>query len=669
MRRRASQTGLLIGAVGAPYTFQRTLVTRTSADQALVTGLSFLIHSSTASAIQESIQALALTAAGDVTNPKGLKRWSRYSILLDALVVAGGIGVQRALPERPNEPLRTAVGRTLGWMTATTAAAGALVGAGHELSNTTEATRRFGGMQATAVLAGAAAGVREYQRRQQEDLDRDSKELEPSQISAVRSLAMAGAVTAGSVVAGHAESLLVDRVSRGLSYILPGGESRWRPVGHLAVLGAVGWGGRVVAGRIARMIEGREKKTEPALDVPPLATEVSGGPGSLVDFETMSRMGRRFVWTIRRPDEIERVVGGPVEHPVRVYVGLDTEPTEEERVRLALDELERAGGLDKSWLMVASPTGTGYVNYAAAGALEFLSKGNCATLAMQYSQRPSPLSLDRVAEGRSQFSLLVERLSERLRRLPADARPKVVIFGESLGAWTSQDAFIDKGTDGLEAAGIDYAIWIGTPMRSRWKDQVLAGGVSVDPSMVGVFDRIEDLEALDPELRQRLHYVMITHTNDGVALFGPEILVKAPDWLGEPETRPRKIPKGQRWIPITSFVQTLIDTKNAARVIPGQFEAEGHDYRADIVPFFNLVLGFDQQPETVTRITEALEWEEQVRTNWIAEHGKVGRSMASVVLAEVRKANPDAFLDAVTTVRIREFSPTSKTETVSEPPV
>jgi hypothetical protein len=154
---------------------------------------------------------------------------------------------------------------------------------------------------------------------------------------------------------------------------------------------------------------------------------------------------------------------------------------------------------------------------------------------------------------------------------------------------------------------------------------------------------------------------MITHTNDGVALFAPEILVRAPEWLGDPGSRPRKIPKAQRWIPITSFVQTLIDTKNAARVVPGQFDAEGHDYRADIVPFFNAVLGFDEGSQAVARITEALEWEEQVRTNWISEHGKVGRSMASVVLDEVRKTNPEAFLDAVTTVRLREASPTPQT--------
>jgi uncharacterized membrane protein len=225
------------------------------------------------------------------------------------------------------------------------------------------------------------------------------------------------------------------------------------------------------------------------------------------------------------------------------------------------------------------------------------------------------------------------------------------VFGESLGAWTSQDAFLGRGTNGLVDTGIDNAIWIGTPHGSKWKDQVLDGGPGVDPSMVGVFDNIGEWESTAPTERDPIRYVMISHTNDGVVLFGPELLVQQPSWLGPQGLRPRKIPKGQRWIPITTFVQTLIDTKNAARVIPGQFDAEGHDYRADIVPFFNAVLGFDRPTDELVEITRALEEEEAARTAWIAEHGKVGNSMAAVVLSEVRESHPEIFLEAAEAVR------------------
>jgi uncharacterized membrane protein len=251
----------------------------------------------------------------------------------------------------------------------------------------------------------------------------------------------------------------------------------------------------------------------------------------------------------------------------------------------------------------------------------------------------------------------MKALTPKLKAIPPGERPKVVLFGESLGAWTSQDAFIGQGTRGLAEAGVDYAIWIGTPHGSEWKDQVNSGGPGIDARTVGTFDRIDDLDELDPAARQSLRYVMVSHTNDGVVLFGPELLVQQPSWLGSPETRPRKIPRGQRWIPITSFVQTLIDTKNAARVVPGKFEAEGHDYRADIVPFFNGVLGFGEESDVLERMTAALEQEEMLRTEWIAKHGKVGHGMASVLLAEVREAHPDVFLEAVASAREKNIRP------------
>jgi hypothetical protein len=37
----------------------------------------------------------------------------------------------------------------------------------------------------------------------------------------------------------------------------------------------------------------------------------------------------------------------------------------------------------------------------------------------------------------------------------------------------------------------------------------------------------------------------------------------------------------------------LVDMKNAANVVPGVFAAKGHDYRADLLPFFHAVLGLD----------------------------------------------------------------------------
>ena len=65
-------------------------------------------------------------------------------------------------------------------------------------------------------------------------------------------------------------------------------------------------------------------------------------------------------------------------------------------------------------------------------------------------------------EGRRQTRRSLPRSAPGWTHRPGP-RPKVVLFGESLGAWTSQDPFVGRGTEGLVDAGIDYAIWIGTP--------------------------------------------------------------------------------------------------------------------------------------------------------------------------------------------------------------
>jgi hypothetical protein len=223
--------------------------------------------------------------------------------------------------------------------------------------------------------------------------------------------------------------------------------------------------------------------------------------------------------------------------PIRVFVGLESAPTEAERVALAVEELRRTGAFDRE-LLVISPTGTGYVNYVAVETAEYLSRGNMASVTMQYSLRPSPLSLDRVAEGRTHYRMLIDAIHNALGQRPPDRRPRVVLFGESLGAWTSQDAFVHRGTQGLLNAGVDRAIWIGTPYMSRWKQEVLHDDrPDVDRSLVGRFNDFGELEALDPEARRRLRYVMITHANDAVGHFGLDLLVRAPAWLGPAAAR------------------------------------------------------------------------------------------------------------------------------------
>jgi len=217
--------------------------------------------------------------------------------------------------------------------------------------------------------------------------------------------------------------------------------------------------------------------------------------------------------------------------------------------------------------------------------------------------------------------MLLQAIYERLQELPAGTRPRFVLFGESLGAHTSQDAFVHRGTRGLVDRGVDGALLIGTPFGSRWKEEVLGKArFDVDRAQVAVFNSIEEVDNLEPEQRARLRYVMLTHNNDAVAYFGPEILVACPRWLGDPDTRPAGAPKSARYRPIISFLQTLIDMKNSANVVPGQFEANGHDYRADLARAVRKVYGLDATEEQMGRIEAALREFELARAEWIARH-------------------------------------------------
>ncbi|MGZ6995809.1 MAG: alpha/beta-hydrolase family protein, partial [Acidimicrobiia bacterium] len=481
--------------------------------------------------------------------------------------------------------------------------------------------------------AGVLAAALELRRRRAERLDADAPS-DSAAVAPIKALGLGIGVAVGASTISLGERVLADRVARIAARLLPVSEEVALPLGHALALATLGSATKFLVERALGGIEHKETSVEAAFDIPPPNPYVSGSVASTVAFESLSKQGRRFVWTVTAPEKIRAVMGEDVAvPPIRIYAGLACAESEDERVALVLDDLERTGAFERSWLLVASPTGTGYVNYAAVTALELLARGDCATVAMQYAARPSVLSLDRVHEGRAQARMLLDALRARLATIPEPQRPKFVLFGESLGAWTSQDPFVDRGTQGLVDTGIDHAIWIGTPHFSKWKEQVLYDGRSdVDPGVVRVFSNIREWQALDPEERAGIRYLMITHHDDGVALFGPELAIQAPDWLGPRDSRPPEVPKSMRWMPTTAFFQVLVDMKNSANVVPGKFAAKGHDYRADLLPFFNAALDFDATGAQLDAIAGWLEAEELARSQWITDHGTAGKSLAATVV-------------------------------------
>jgi hypothetical protein len=430
-----------------------------------------------------------------------------------------------------------------------------------------------------------------------------------------RAVVIGGGVTAGLLALAVGEKVLATGIARSLDFGLPGGQRLYRPIGHLSTLGFIA--GAVVFGmtRVYHRVEAGTGKLEDVFNDAPDSPYVSGGDGSVVPFETLGREGRRHVSTYLRPEWIESVMGEPaINHPIRIFVGLESAATDAERVQLAIEEMERTGAFDREIIVAVSPTGTGYVNYVTIESVAYMTRGNCAAVTLQYSKRPSPMSLDRVWLGRKQFRMLIAAIHRRMYKMPPEKRPRLVVFGESLGSWTSQDAFLHGGTQGLEDAGVERALWIGTPNMSRWKHEVMGPPrPDVDRDAVGEFDNFGQVEALDQEKRKQLRYVMITHGNDGVAYFGPDLLIQQPAWLSDPDKRPPRVPKYTKYSTPTTFAQTLIDMNNAMSVVPGEFEAKGHDYRADLARFVREVYDLSCTDEQLEKIEVALRRYEQLR--------------------------------------------------------
>lgn len=638
-----ASVGLLVASAMMPGTFSRSLSTRTAVDQGLVTGLSSGLHYLLAVGTQDSLQAAAARLAESGDRRRGVgARGQAILLATDLAAIPLGLTLRRLVPPEAGESTARGLLRQAGWRFAATGLGGSLlIGSRAALAGLDRRLGAGGRLAAfpVAIPVGLAVAVL-LERRRLDEPEETAEYATDGKPSTVRSLAVAGAMVGGLSLAAYGEHALASLAGRRLAAVLPGSSELWRLAGHTAALGALGVSGYQLWGRAMRGIEAGTSADQPVLGeegVRWTGPTVSGGPGSLVPWQSLGREGRRHALTYVRPQPlIDRPAGAPdlsietvmrepaKSAPAQIYVSLDSAPTVSERVDLALREMDRTGAFDRSLIMLVSPTGTGYVNYVAVAAAQYLTRGDVATVTMQYSKRPSPLSLGKVKAAREQNRLLWLRIVERLHSRPRPW-PKVVVFGESLGAHTSQDVFLHWGTLGLQALGIDRALWIGTPYGSEWMRQVTGPErLDVDRDTVAVVNDFAQLEELGDERRSRLRYVLVSHDNDGVTKFGTDLLIRPPDWLGPnrprpqsvPGASPRGVPPGMRWRPLITFFQSLVDMKNAQ--IPGAYRAWAHDYRPDLARFVNEVFDLGATPEQVRDVEAALEARESYREQLFA---------------------------------------------------
>src|SRR6516225_6177186 len=92
----------------------------------------------------------------------------------------------------------------------------------------------------------------------------------------------------------------------------------------------------------------------------------SGGPESLVKWDTLGHQGRIFVQAGPTVGKLTAFNDAPATEPIRAYAGLNSADGIDATAELAAAELERTGGLQRAVVAVATTTGTGWINEAEA---------------------------------------------------------------------------------------------------------------------------------------------------------------------------------------------------------------------------------------------------------------------------------------------------------------
>ena len=332
---------------------------------------------------------------------------------------------------------------------------------------------------------------------------------------------------------------------------------------------------------------------KPGVVNPQLETR-SGGPSSTVTWESIGREGRAYIASGPTAADISAVVGDTdTVEPVRAFVGLETAPTPAERAQVAVEELRRLGGFQRKAIAVAGTTGSGWIDAKAANSLEYATHGDVATVTTQYSYLPSWLSfLVDQSRAASNAETLITALRVELDGLPADQRPELYVFGESLGAFSSDSAF--TSVEDMSTT-TDGALLIGPPSFDPTWQKVVAGrqpGSPVwrplygDGGLVRVATTPAELTDQTLTWTTDNPIIYLTHASDPIVAWTADHAA----WLDPrgPDVSSRMV----AW-PVVAAWQATVDQFSANGVPPGH----GHVYDSTVVTAWSEIVGPPSLPD------------------------------------------------------------------------
>lgn len=405
---------------------------------------------------------------------------------------------------------------------------------------------------------------------------------------------------------------------------------RWMPPvvsWPLAVAGMSALGAVLTDKVVIRQILNTAYRKADALDreflpgaAKPREKERSGSPASLEKWKYLGRQGRAVVAGGPRSHDIATVLDVPssqVKQPIRVFIGL-RDRTPEHQAEMALREMDRTNAWSRKRIAVMSAAGTGWISDFHTSSFEFLSQGDCAIVAMQYSFMPSAYSYasDREVPVRSAQTLL-KAVQERLAAMPKDKRPLLYIGGESLGAYGLTDSF---STPDELITSTDGGVFTGAPGFARNIAELTRRRDLGSPQRLPVVDGGRHVRfTAHPD---HLHHtfdgsayeqdwefprtVFAQHASDPVVWWDWRLFVSQPDWLREPGSRGIKAPAAQhvdvpqslRWMPFITGWQVGVDQLISLNP-PG---GHGHQYHRETVAYWNAVLDTCFSEDVIDRI-------------------------------------------------------------------
>ena len=645
-RYLALRAGVVTAISTVGPSFARGLLPRSTTDQAMVTGataaygLGFAsLGLSTVEAVSELIVKSRRT--GDPTTT---------TLAATTVVALAGMTVIALVPDDHEVPITLATAQSAARIITAGAYAGALVVGSEKVMEHTIGERGLPTNLAVAVGLGAGiAGLQVLLRNRRATHHGEGKwhERRPTvadraPVRIAKAVGMGAAVAGGLVALAGAQFAIAEGTPKLVSRALGRTSDPVTPlVGHVAAATILGTAGGIALGRLRRHVMHVDDVVEPAYPDPPTSGHVTAGPNSVVAFDAIGKEGRRYVLMALTPEEIADVMGEPaIAAPVRAVAGYGSAATAEDRAKIALVELERLGAFDRSVIVVAAPTGVGYVNYSFAEAVEYLTLGDCAIIVPQYALVPSFLALGQTRDGEAQQRLILAGIRDRIAELPPGRRPRPMLFGESLGAEVALD-IATRDTVEFDDLGLDRGLYLGTPFRTRLWERWFHNRGSVDP--LGLLGQVSEAGEI-ADLPAGVRHVQVVHRDDPINMFEYAMIVRAPWWMGPPQTRPPGVPRETAFRPVMTFIITLMDLKNGMNSKPGEFVRRGHDYRIDLC---EAVKGAYELPATAkqsARIEAALRSRER---DWATRRMVASRfaKARDSVMAQLTKWGVDADAD------------------------